>query len=91
MCGDPIRWGILPGNRWIAMDPDPTPGGCYVMLRDDRRVIQLPDALTLERLRDPAVQARRHADHHRTCALRGMLKVSSAPRRKYRPSTNGSH
>ena len=80
VCGDPIHWAVLPSRRWVALDVDPTPEGRYVLLADNRRALVVPDGTVTERFRHAEVQARRYSDHHRTCSLRGMLRVTSAPR-----------
>lgn len=80
VCGDPIRWGLLPGERWVALDEEPSASGIYVLLSDEVRIMRLPEEAVFQRLRHREVQDRRYSDHHRTCSLHGLLRVTSAPR-----------
>lgn len=48
VCGQPIRWGQLPGDRWIALEHRSTRGGNYAYLPWKRRLCVLRLPLTLE-------------------------------------------
>lgn len=50
-CREPIRWAHLPGDKWLPLDPEPSPSGEYAFLEDGERAMQIdPEWRSLDSL-----------------------------------------